>query len=454
MNEKTKDQFKWTLEMCRLEALKYSYRTEFQKKSSAYKAAYRYGWLDEICKHMVKPQPILKWTFEACEKEAKKYSLKKDFQNNSNAAYQAAWKNKWLVKISSHMEGCKKPHKYWSKEKCAIEALKYNHRIDFQKNSSAAYSKAHKSGWLDQICGHMTILGSEKLRYVYSFAFSDGSIYFGLTTNYSRRYNEHKQDPFSKVYQYMQVLNEEPLFKLLTPNLVATEIAQELEKKLIKEYTEKGFNVLNADKGGGTGGSIIKWTFELCKDEALKYQKRSAFQKSLAYSSAHKNGWLDEICGHMIGPKKPNGYWTKEKCIEEANKYDSKQEFRKSSNAAYIKAEKMKWLNEITNHMFELKKPNGFWSLEKCIEESKKHKTYIEFQTKSSSAYGAALKNDWLKLIKSNFKNIKKPNGYWTFELCKNEAIKYKNKRQFSIGCSGAHDASYKNDWLDIFFPK
>lgn len=455
MNKTAEHKSKWTLEMCRQEALKYTYRTAFQKNSPAYKAAYKYGWLDDICGHMTKPKPHNHtWTFEACEKEAKKYTLKKDFQNNSNTAYQAAWKNKWLEKISSHMEGSKKPHKYWTKEKCAIEALKYKHKIDFKKGNSAAYSKAHKSGWLDQICDHMTVLGSKKLRYVYSFTFSDGSVYFGLTTNHTRRFNEHNQDPLSKVFQYIQYLKAEPVFKLLTPNLVATEIAQALEKKLIKEHIEKGFNVLNADKGGGTGGSTIKWTYELCKAEALKYKSRGAFQKSLAYSSAHKNGWLNEICSHMIGPKKPHGHWTKDKCYEEAKKYKTKQEFRTNSSAAYNKAEKMKWLKEITLHMKDLKKPNGFWTLEKCITEAKSCKSYMEFQSKSSSAYGASLKNGWLKTIQSNFSEIKKPNGYWTFELCKNEAKKYKNKRQFSIGSSGAHDASYKNKWLDLFFPE
>jgi predicted GIY-YIG superfamily endonuclease len=455
MSETNNRKSKWTLEICRKEALKYSYRTSFQKNSPAYKAAYKYGWLDDICNHMVKPKPTNHiWTLEACGKEAKKYNLKKDFQKKSNSAYQAAWKNKWLEQICGHMEENKKPHKYWTKEKCAEEALKFNHKIDFQKNSSAAYSKAHKSKWIDQICEHMTALGSEKFRYVYSFTFSDSSVYFGLTTNHIRRYNEHNQDPSSKVFQYKQLLNEEPIFKVLTPNLVATEIAQEMEKSLIKEYTEKGFNVLNADKGGGIGGSIVKWTFELCKKEALKYNTRGEFQKSLAYSSANKNGWLNEICCHMIGPKKPHNYWTKEKCKEKADRYQTKQEFRINASAAFNKAEKMKWLKEITLHMKEIKKPNGFWTLEKCIIESKKYKSYIEFQSNSSSAYGASLKNGWLKTIQSNFKNIKKPNGYWTFELCETEAKKYKNKRQFSIGASAAHDASYRNKWLDIFYPK
>ena len=455
MNEKSLPKSKWTVERCRQEALKYSYRTAFQKNSPAYKAAYKYGWLDQICGHMVKPKPHNHiWTFDACKKEAKKYNLKKDFKNNSNTAYQAAHKNKWLEKICSHMIENKKPSKYWTKERCATEALKFNHKIVFKKNSSAAFSKAYKSGWLDQICEHMTVLGSEKLRYVYSFTFSDGSIYFGLTTNHHRRYHEHKKDPSSKVFQYIQLFNEEPIFKVLTPNLVATEIAQEMEKKLIKEYIENGYNVLNADKGGGKGGSMIKWTFELCQIEALKYKSRGAFQKSLAYSSAHKSGWLNKICEHMIGPKQPHGYWTKEKCIEEAKKYNTKKEFRTNSNSAYNKSEKMKWLNEITQHMTELKKPNGFWTLEKCMDEAIKYKSYLEFKFNSGSAYGACCKNGWLKTIRSNFNNFRKPNGYWTFELCKNEAKKYKNKRQFKINSNGAYDSSYKNKWLTIFFPK
>jgi hypothetical protein len=101
----------------------------------------------------------------------------------------------------------------------------------------------------------------------------------------------------------------------------------------------------------------------------------------------------------MFQPKKPHGFWSKEKCIEEAKKYNSKVDFRNHSSAAYGKAEKNNWLNEICSHIVEIKKPNNFWNLEMCLEEAKQYSTYIEFQKKSSSAYGAALKNSWLKLI-------------------------------------------------------
>lgn len=33
----------------------------------------------------------------------------------------------------------RKPFGFWTKDNCKIEALKYNKRFDFQKNSNGAY---------------------------------------------------------------------------------------------------------------------------------------------------------------------------------------------------------------------------------------------------------------------------------------------------------------------------
>jgi len=43
----------WTKEKCRIEALKYKAKSEFQKKSvSAYDKSLQKGWLNEVCSHM------------------------------------------------------------------------------------------------------------------------------------------------------------------------------------------------------------------------------------------------------------------------------------------------------------------------------------------------------------------------------------------------------------------
>jgi predicted GIY-YIG superfamily endonuclease len=99
------------------------------------------------------------------------------------------------------------------------------------------------------------------------------------------------------------------------------------------------------------------WTFDKCKEEASKYTTRTIFQKNstIAYRSSVKNGWLNECCSHMIVKKKPNGYYTKERCKEEALKYKNKKTFSEKSKGAYNASYKKKWIDEICSHM----KPQG-----------------------------------------------------------------------------------------------
>ena len=92
------------------------------------------------------------WTKERCHKEALKYSIRKEFVKGSSGAYNAAYKNGWLDEICSHMEIiCGK----WTIETTKEEALKYNTHIEFSKGSRGAYATAYKNGWLDEICSHM-----------------------------------------------------------------------------------------------------------------------------------------------------------------------------------------------------------------------------------------------------------------------------------------------------------
>jgi hypothetical protein len=41
-----------------------------------------------------------------------------------------------------------------------------------------------------------------------------------------------------------------------------------------------------------------------------------------------------------------------------------------------------------------------------------------------------------------------KPNGYWTYEKCQEEALKYNNKIDFQKYSSSAYNICYKNKWL------
>ena len=147
------------------------------------------------------------------------------------------------------------------------------------------------------------------------------------------------------------------------------------------------------------------WSKERCIEEAKKYSYARMWEltSKSSYSSATKNGWLEECTAHMISPIKPNGYWSKERCIEEAKKYETITEWRSNCNS-YTYASRKGWVGECTKHMTLSKKPRGYWTLELCIEEAKKYKTVSEWQKNSGSSFTTARNNGWYEECKKYFK--------------------------------------------------
>lgn len=92
--------------------------------------------------------------------------------------------------------------------------------------------------------------------------------------------------------------------------------------------------------------SYNDWTYEECKKEALKYNKRGDFatQSNSHYNKAHANGWLEEICSHM---KAVRVRWTKELAIECAKKYDGRGNFQQNDNPAYNYCKRNGLLDEL-----------------------------------------------------------------------------------------------------------
>jgi hypothetical protein len=339
----------------------------------------------------------------------------------------------------------------WTKEKCQEEALKYNSRYKFQKKSNGAYTFSYRNGWLNDICSHM-----------------------------------------------------------------------------ISTMKPTGY-----------------WNFEKCKEESLKYKNRTEFSKnsSSAYNAAHRNGWLDDICNHMIPTGNwfnrciysyefPDNYvyvgltynlnvrqknrdadvndqvtvhikktslnpirkqltdyidindaiklegfyvekyksegwnilnksktgaigrrlikWTKEKCKEEALKYDSKVDFYKNNSKCYDAVRRNKWIDEVCSHMKEKQKPKKYWTKEKCKEEALKYKTKTDFTKNNSGVYSIVCKNKWIDDVCGHM--IVRPNKIWTYDKCKKESLKYKTRMDYCKNSRGSYNVSYRNKWLDEFF--
>ena len=353
MKKERKTNGYWNYDKCKEEALKYKKLSEFQEFSrGAYSASKIKGWINEICIHMnikeVKSYGY--WNFfENCKHEALKYTSKRDFQKGSNRPYFIALKNGWLDEICSHMLKIRKPKGYWNYESCKLEALKYNSKTDFENNSPRAYNLTRMNNWINDLCSHMIPQGSLQKRHIYAYEFEDNHVYVGLTCNIKERDWQHKNENNSQVYRHIEKTGLEPQFKQITKELIDIEYIGTLETETVEKYRTEGWFILNVAKPGSLGGGNLKWTYEKCKEEALKYDNKTEFQNmsGSAYNSVRKNGWFDDVCNHMKIKQAKAGYWNNyELCKNESYKYKNRSSFEHGNFSAYKYSKENGWLNE------------------------------------------------------------------------------------------------------------
>lgn len=153
----------WTKKKCHRVALTCENRSEFfYKFNGAYDAARKNGWLDEICSHMeILCKPNGYWTYDRCREVALRCKSVKEFSEKYPSVYTLSKNHKWMCEFNLFLINKKINHKkpnYWTKENCRVEALKFNSRFNFQNLSHGAYNAAFKNRWLDEICSHMEFL--------------------------------------------------------------------------------------------------------------------------------------------------------------------------------------------------------------------------------------------------------------------------------------------------------
>ena len=91
-----------------------------------------------------------------------------------------------------------------------------------------------------------------------------------------------------------------------------------------------------------------KYSYEYCKNLALKYNVKSHLKEENQYIYRYiiKNGWADEMFGHM----KKKVKYTYEFCKNYVKNFDSIKSLRETNNAIYVTILKNKW-NELLDNL-------------------------------------------------------------------------------------------------------
>jgi hypothetical protein len=348
-----------TKETCQQEALKYQTKREFKASNrNIYQYAYKYGFLDEICQHMIslgnrkykcvycyefpdksvyvgitydflkrkrdrekRPNDtvtgyISKTGFQPIHKQLTDY-IKTEEAIFLEAEFVKEYeKNNWIVLNKIKTGGIGGDILYWTKEKCLAEALKYDTKSDFNLYSKGAYDSCRRNGWLNEAYSHMKVFNRQDLN--------------------------------------------------------------------------------------------LYWTKERCELKALLCNTRTEFRKKYggAYDSARRHNWLDEIYSYIITPIKK--IITVEDCKQEALKYNTKYDFRTKSKKIYEITRKNNWLYKCCKHMIKrIRFGKRKWTEEMCLASALKCERPAEWIKKDRNAYAIARKYGWFENCVKHMKRYK-----------------------------------------------
>ena len=454
----------WTYETCYEEAKKYKTRSAFGKMAGvAYRLARKNGWLDDYTWFNSSSTPAGYWTYERCLTEAKKYKTRNEFHKANLGAYDAAYRNKWLKdyiwlesKFVWTYDACYevakqfKTKREFEKGRCGAY--------------SAARRNGWLKDYTWMVSNRVNVITGNPDN-VYSYYFEDyNAIYIGRTIHPRKRDREHlfnMQNDIVARFAYEHNCPVPPMY--IIEDGLSLEKGQEREDYWVNYYKEKGYVVLNSAKTGigiGSLGSIgtAKWTRDKCFREAKKYSYRKAFQRGNvgAYTRALRMGWLKDYIWFKR-PQNWNQKWDKESCYDEALKYQTTSDFKIGSKQAYITARDNSWLNDYVWLVDTRRKTLKKMTFDLCLIEAKKYQRKIDFQKNNPKACKAAIKNGWIDYftwLSGEFKVYPSTKKRWNYDSCYEEAKKYKSRSEFQYGKGSgqAYRVARKNDWVKDYF--
>lgn len=396
---------KWDYETTKKEAQKYIYKKDFQTKSlGAYSAAFKHGWLKDYTWFQKPSVYNKKWTYEICRKEAEKYSYLRDFEQKSKGAAIASRKNRWIndftwlkrktlpkgywnnyvncykeaqkyVTISNfskcnataYRASCKNnwlkdytwlhvKKKIWSKEECFSIAKNYQTKKLFKTNEPRAYDAAKRHGWIKEMTWfipHILLKKDLKAKIYSVYEYIDNEInavYVGLTNNLKNRDYDHHGCTDKVAIFFKEKKRPIPKIHVLKTNLTALE-SQYYEDIFTKKYKTKGLFIINNGTTGilssSLGGGIELYTYDYVKKIAQKYTSKKQFMNGdiNCYKKAVKNKWINNFTWLKNDTKH---IWTYEECYNIAKKYEYKIDFQLKEVRAFTSAYKHKWIKDYT----------------------------------------------------------------------------------------------------------
>ena len=295
---------KWNHESCFSEAKKYSSLSEFWSNSpKAASLAKKNGWMKEYIWLEAKYKPNGYWTYERCYKEAKNYKSRSEFGRENATCYVVCLKNKWLDMFEWMPKRKRTPSK-WNKELCFETARKYKTKVEFEREEKGCYLAAMRAGWLTEmnwfipaVIEPMEVFKKSHCVYIYK----DDALnvaYVGLTCDLKKRHNRHQKT--GSVFKFFTDKNMKIPHPIILKDNLTPQESRYYENFFLEKYKRIGYTMLNKGRTGeycgSFGGGRTIYTYEKSLEIAKGCKTLKEFYKKHAscYNRARAKGWINE----------------------------------------------------------------------------------------------------------------------------------------------------------------
>ncbi len=199
------------------------------------------------------------------------------------------------------------------------------------------------------------------------------------------------------------------------------------------------------------------WTKERCHERALKYTNRTEFARgpdSAAYDYAKRQGWTDDICGHMKMKRVPIGHWDiKENVLEVARSCSTVAEFFTAKGGGpYNAAVRNGWRDECWEGLTRKQVPAGYWTETRIRDAAGQCDNPTEFKKRFPGAAKIAMTEGYWEELTLDMPERKKAiKFWWTYERCAEEVKLYPTRQAMQEGSPSAFNAITNNGWIELF---
>lgn len=339
---------------------------------------------------------------------ARKYDYPSDLEKDFPAVYQALLKRNLIKSLFS-----KSKHDNLTYARCHAAAAKFHSKKEFQKNAPHEYGKSVKMGWVDRFAKKFKYMSFQESQMtsriangtsisndeivaiaknytdtrkfikesgvygvaqkrgllstftwlkkkpqgwedvVYAYEFPNTKVaYTGRTGRPDKRDYEHKNLPTDIVFKYANSQGLQVPNPIILHTGLTLDAGKTIECREIKNYTKKGWKLLNRRSGGGAEN--IGYTTS--KPNAIKIAKQYNSLKLLrqdypkVVQLLYRKGWISECTWltKINPPKVKRGHWdVYDNVKKEALKYKTESEFKSKAWGAYDGAIRNGWLNEL-----------------------------------------------------------------------------------------------------------